>query len=95
MVLLALVQAVVLSLLHGIRGSGNVDDLTESLGTVLSTEKCENGRGFPRSRNSDGEPHSQWKNMQWLATSGLSFFLSFFLPGHSQLSALVFRQLCV
>lgn len=71
-VLLALVQAAVLWLLNGVRGSGNVDDLMESLGSVLSTEKCENGRGFPRSRNSDWEPHNQWKNVQWLMTSGLS-----------------------
>lgn len=46
-VLLAPVQAAVFSLLKGVRGSGNVDDLMESLGTVLSTEKGQNGRGFP------------------------------------------------
>ena len=90
-VLVALVQAAVVSLCNGVRGSGNVDDLMESLGTVLSTEKCENGWGFPRSRNSDWEPHSQWENVQWLVTSGLSFFLT----THSYLSVLVFRQLCV
>lgn len=36
-VLLALTQGAILSLLNGVRGSGNVDDLMESLGTVLST----------------------------------------------------------
>lgn len=40
MVLLAFVQTAGLSLLNGVKDSGNVDDLMESLGTVLSTEKC-------------------------------------------------------
>lgn len=79
-VLLALVQAAVLSLLKGVRGSGNVNDPMESLGTVLSTEKCENGRGFPGSCSSDWEPHSQWKNVRWLMTR------TFFLPSYSWLS---------
>lgn len=39
-VLLAFVQTAGLSLLNGVKDSGNVDDLMESLGTVLSTEKC-------------------------------------------------------
>lgn len=39
-VLLAFVQTAGLSLVNGVKDSGNVDDLMESLGTVLSTEKC-------------------------------------------------------
>lgn len=41
MVLLALVQTTGLSLLNRVRDSGNMDDLMESLGSVLSTERCE------------------------------------------------------
>lgn len=89
-VLLALVQAAVLSLLSGVRGSGNLNDLMESLGTVLSTEKCENHQGFPGSCNSDWDtPVSERMCSGWWP--GLSF-----CPAtHGYLSGLVFRQLCV
>lgn len=39
-VLLALVQTAGLSLPNGVKDSGNGDNLMESLGTVLSMEKC-------------------------------------------------------
>lgn len=39
-VLLALVQTTGLSLLNRVKDSGNVDDLMESPGPVLSTENC-------------------------------------------------------